>query len=404
MLLPLSRLPLPRVFWPRLFRGPRLLVLAAALAIAACGSGEPDPAAAARPSLVVTTTLPEMREVDRALTASGSVAAWQEMSLGVELTGIRAAEVLVEVGDQVTAGQPLVRLDTRTLEVQARQAEAGVAQARASLELARANAARGERLVADGLISSSDRDELRATLINAEAQLSTAEANRDAARLNLGYATLRAPDAGVISARSVQPGQVVSASTELLRMIRQGRLEWQAELVEGDLSRVREGTLVELTSPRGNRIAGRVRAVSPSVDPATRTGLIYADLTEPGDLRAGMFAQGRILLGAVPATVLPRDAIIFRDGIPYVFVARELDSAQTDGATFNVEQRRIATGIQQGDVTEVSSGLTASERVVVRGAGFLSDGDLVRQVNADDAALARATGLPAAPATEESSQ
>lgn len=400
----LSRLPLHLLFWPRLFRGLQLAILAPVLAISACGSGVPEPAAAAKPSLVVTTTLPEVREVDRALTVSGSVAAWQEMSLGVELTGIRAAEVLVEVGDQVTAGQPLVRLDTRTLEVQARQAEAGLAQARASLELARANAARGERLVADGLISSSDRDELRATLLNAEAQLSTAEANRDAARLNLGYATLRAPDSGVISARSVQPGQVVSASTELLRMIRQGRLEWQAELVEGDLSRVREGTLVELTSPRGNRIAGRVRAVSPSVDPATRTGLIYADLTEPGDLRAGMFAQGRVLLGAVPATVLPRDAIVFRDGIPYVFVARELDSAQTDGATFNVEQRRIATGIQQGDVTEVSSGLTASERVVVRGAGFLSDGDLVRQVNADDAALARATGLPAAPATEESSQ
>ncbi len=384
--------------------GAPCLILATALALTACGSGNPESAAVATPSLVVTTTLPEIREVDRALTVSGSVAAWQEMSLGVELSGIRAAEVLVEVGDQVSAGQPLVRLDTRTLEVQARQAEAGLAQARASLELARANAARGARLVTDGLISSSDSDELRATLLNAEAQLSTAEANRDAARLNLGYATLRAPDAGVISARSVQPGQVISASTELLRMIRQGRLEWQAELVEGDLSRVREGTLVELASPRGNRIAGRVRAVSPSVDPATRTGLIYADLPEPGDLRAGMFAQGRVLLGAVPATVLPRDAIIFRDGIPYVFVARELDSAQTDGATFNVEQRRIATGIQQGDVTEVSSGLTASERVVVRGAGFLSDGDLVRQVNADDAALARATGLPAPPVTEESSQ
>ena len=149
--------------------------------------------------------------MEQTLVVSGSVAAWEEMSLGVELTGIRVAAVLVDVGDTVRAGQPLVRLDARTLEVQARQAEASVAQARASLDLARANATRGESLVKEGLISSSDSDELRATLTKAEAQLATAEADREAARLRLGFATLTAPDAGVISARTVQPGQIVSA-------------------------------------------------------------------------------------------------------------------------------------------------------------------------------------------------
>ncbi len=380
------------------------LLAAATCLLTACGAGQPEPDAAVVPSLVVTTILPETRPVDRALTVSGSVAAWQEMSLGVELTGIRAAEVLVEVGDQVRAGQPLLRLDTRTLEVQARQAEAGLAQARASLELARANAARGETLVAEGLISSSDADELRTTLISAEAALATAEADRDSARLRLGYATLRAPDAGVISARSVQPGQVVNASTELLRMIRQGRLEWQAELTEGDLSRVSEGTRVELNSPDGKPIPGRVRAVSPAVDPATRTGLVYVDLPEPGNLRAGMFAQGRILLGAVPATVLPRDAIVFRDGIPYVFVARDEGTSDPPAAVFSVEQRRIVAGSQQGDFTEVQSGLAASDRVVVRGAGFLSDGDLVRRVSGDDTALAQAAGGSAPPSAGEKSR
>ncbi|MCL4721374.1 MAG: efflux RND transporter periplasmic adaptor subunit, partial [Gammaproteobacteria bacterium] len=279
-----------------------------------------------------------------------------------------------------------------------------LAQARASLELARANAARGETLVAEGLISSSDADELRTTLISAEAALATAEADRDSARLRLGYATLRAPDAGVISARSVQPGQVVNASTELLRMIRQGRLEWQAELTEGDLSRVSEGTRVELNSPDGKPIPGRVRAVSPAVDPATRTGLVYVDLPEPGNLRAGMFAQGRILLGAVPATVLPRDAIVFRDGIPYVFVARDEGTSDPPAAVFSVEQRRIVAGSQQGDFTEVQSGLAASDRVVVRGAGFLSDGDLVRRVSGDDTALAQAAGGSAPPSAGEKSR
>lgn len=360
------------------------LGLAASILIS-CGAPDESATPEATPSLVVTTVSPVTQDMERTIPASGSITAWQEMSLGVELTGIRVAEVLVEVGDTVRAGQVLLRLDTRTLEVQARQADASVAQALASLKLARANAERGESLVREGLISSSNADELRATLTSAEAQLTVAQADREAARLRLGFATLTAPDAGVISARTVQPGQIVSSGTDLLRLIRKGRLEWRAELTEGDLGRVPVGAVVELTSPGGQRVTGRVRAVSPAVNPDTRTGLLYADLPAPGDLRAGMFAQGQLLLGATAATVLPRQAVIFRDGFPYVFVA-----GSGSGELFNVEQRRIAIGAQRGEYTEVTDGLKPEERVVVSGAGFLSDGDLVREV-----AGSTATGKPA---------
>ncbi len=361
--------------------------------LAACGVPDGSATPEAMPSLVVTTVSPVTQDMERTLAASGSIAAWQEMSLGVELTGIRVAEVLVDVGDTVRAGQPLLRLDARTLKVQARQADASVAQAQASLKLARANAERGESLVKEGLISASNADELRATLTSAEAQLTVAEADRDAARLRLGFSTLTAPDAGVISARTVEPGQIISSGTDLLRLIRQGRLEWQAELTESDLAGVPVGAVVELTSPGGQRVAGLVRAVSPSVNPDTRTGLLYADLPEPGDLRAGMFAQGRLLLGSAAATVLPRQAIVFRDGFPYVFVA-----GSGSGALFNVEQRRISIGAQRGDYTAVTDGLKPEERVVVSGAAFLSDGDLVREVagsNADTAQAGAASGKPA---------
>ena len=349
------------------------LVLAALLA--GCGRARSPETAAAHPSLVVTTTAMSTQKMERALAVSGSVAAWEEMSLGVELSGIRVAAVLVEVGDTVRAGQPLLRLDARTLLVQARQADASVAQAKASLALALANATRGESLVKEGLISSSNSDELRATLTSAEAQLAAAEADRDAARLRLGFATLTAPDAGVISARTAQPGQIVASGTDLLRMIRQGRLEWRAELSEGDLTRVPVGTPVELKSPSGQRILGTVRAVAPAVDPETRTGILYADLPTPGDLRAGMFAQGQVLLGATSTTVLPRESVVFRDGFPYVFVA-----AAGNAEAFKVERRRITIGPQRGDFTEVQGGLKPAERIVVKGAGFLSDGDLVREV------------------------
>ncbi len=353
-----------------------------ATALAGCGGEAPPPGAT--PSLTISAAQAVTRPLERALVASGSVAAWQEMSLGVELAGVRVDAVLVEVGDVVRAGQVLLRLDARTLEVQARQADAALEQARANLALARADSERGESLLERKLISTSDADQLAANLIRAEAQLTTAEADRDAARLKLGFATLKAPQAGVISARTVQPGQVVAAGAELLRLIRDGRLEWRAELAERDLTRVSAGAAVALLGPDGKPVDGRVRTVSPALDPQTRTGLLYADLPEPGALRAGMFAEGRILLGTADASVLPREAVVYRDGLPYVFVLPGAD------AVTKVVQRRIGVGIEQGGIVEVTSGLEPGERFAVRGAGFLSDGDLVRIAPVPAAAAAAA--------------
>jgi RND family efflux transporter MFP subunit len=315
--------------------------------------------------------------VEREIVASGSVAAWQEMSLGVELTGIRVATVLVEPGARVAAGQPLLELDRRTLEVQTRQAEANLAQAKASAELAIAQATRGETLLERNLISTNDYEVLRANRAKAEAQRTSAEAERDNARLRLGFATLRAPDAGIVSARNVQPGQIVASGTELLRLIRRGRLEWRAEVAETDLPRIKTGDRVALRGPGGAAVEGRIRAVSPAIDPQTRTALVYADLPEPGALRAGMFAEGRLRVGQAEVTVVPRESVVFRDGFPYVF---------TVGEGGVVGQRRIDAGASYGDRIEVRSGLALGDRIVVRGAGFLGDGDIVKVVAASAAA------------------
>ena len=362
-------------------RGRLFLGVALATLLAACGSAKAPPSTTPAAGLVVTTVAPVTREVARSIAVSGSVSAWQEMSLGVELTGNRVTDVLVEVGDHVRAGQSLLHLDSRTLNVQFRQAEASVTQAQAALELAQANSARGDSLVGQGLISSSDSDKLRADLSSAEAQLVAAQADRDAAKLRLSFATLLAPDDGIISARSVQPGQVVTAGSELLRLIRRGRLEWRADLAEADLVRVKPGAVVELSGPANETIRGSVRAVAPAVDPATRTGLLYADLPEPGTLRAGMFAEGRILLGSAPASVVPRESVVFRDGFAYLFVAKPLDDAKADSALRKVDQRRVMIGVRRGDFTEILSGLQPGERVVQRGAGFLGNGDVVRELS-----------------------
>jgi RND family efflux transporter MFP subunit len=119
-------------------------------------------------------------------------------------------------------------------------------------------------------------------------------------------------------------------------------------------------------------VTGVIRAVSPSIDAQTRTALVYADLEKPGALRAGMFAEGRLRVGKAEVTVIPRQSVVFRDGYPYVFVM---------GEGGKVLQRRIDSGPPQGDSVEVRSGLKDGEKVVARGAGFLSDGDIVKVVD-----------------------
>ena len=350
-----------------------LLAFSCGLLLAACGSDEA--AAPATPSLSVSVAEPAMQTLPRRIAASGSIAAWEEVVLGVELSGQRVASVAVEVGDEVREGQPLLQLDTRTLAMELRQAEAALAQAEANLTVASANARRGEMLKREQLVAASEADQLIAGELTAKAQRDTARAQVENARLRLGFATLRAPHDGVISARSVQPGQVVTAGAELLRLIRDRRLEWRAELPEDALVQVEEGMPVRLQAPDGQPVEGTVRTISPGLDSRSRTGTVFADLPEPGGLRAGMYARGEILLDEREVRTVPGAAIVERDGYRYLFVV---------GGDNVVAQRRVELGARSGNVVEIREGLEGNERVVVEGAGFLADGDLVRVVPAQD--------------------
>lgn len=357
----------------------RLAAVAGLFVLAACSQPETPEAA---PSLTVAVATPQRDTVVRDVVASGAVSAWEEISVGVELSGLRVAAVEVEVGSVVKQGDVLLRLDARTQDARLSEAEAAVAEARANLEVAERKARRTGELAAQKLVSQQEADEVDASRISARSRLETAIASRDSTRVQRDFAIVRAPADGVVSARSVQPGQVVSAGTELLRLIRDGRLEWRAELAEADLLRVGEGASVFVQSPVGDEVAGQVRRVSPALDTQRRTGTIYADLPEPGVLRAGMFAQGRVALGEARVLLVPLDAVVRRDGRAHVFVV-DADS--------RVHERGIESGATFGERIEVRSGLEGDERVVARGAGFLGDGDLVR-VTDDAAAPAAKSG------------
>lgn len=344
------------------------LALGLALLSSACHKQENAPTALSAQAVSVTRV--RTQPMQRSVSAAGPVAAWEEMQLGVELNGLRVTRLLVDVGQSVRKGELLLELDHRGLDSDLAQATAALHQAEAGAELARSKYARGQSLVAGHYISAMALDELRAARTQAEAQAGTARALRDAAALRRSYAELRAPDAGLISKRLVQPGQVVGAGSELLRLIRQGRLEWRADLPEAQLAQVQVGQTVVLD---GSGVIGRVRAVTPGVDSTTRTGTAYVDLPAPGPVQPGTYVQGHIRIGQGPALVIPTAAVVHRDGHAYAFRV---------GQGQRVQQVRIDTGSTQGDEVEISSGLKAGDSVVSAGAGFLADGDLVRSVPA----------------------
>ena len=305
------------------------------------------------------------------LPANGNVVAWQEAVIGPEIANYRITEVRVQVGDTVRKGQVLARIASDTVASELAEAQASVAELEASAAEARANAARAKELKEKGFYSSQLNTQYQTAEHTALARLAAARARQQAAGLKMDKTAVLAPDDGVISARSATVGSLTQPGQELFRLIRGGRLEWRAEVPSADLGKVKAGMVATLTAPGGEVVKGAVRAVAPSVDPQTRSGLIYVDLPASGAVRAGMFARGEFQLAQSPALTLPQSALVLREGFAYVF------RLEGEG---RVAQTKVELGRRLGERVEIVSGLDAAARVVESGAGFLADGDAVKVV------------------------
>jgi len=350
---------------------------------------------AARPALTVTSTRAQTSALPIKLSANGNVAAWQEASIGAEISGLRLAEVLVNVGDVVQRGQVLARFATEAVQSDVAQARAAVTESSANAQEASANADRVRTLQNTGVFSGQQINQYLTAEQTAKARVESVKAGLAAQLLRLQYAEVRAPDGGVISARLATVGAVVGAGTELFRLIRQGRLEWRAEVSSVELTRLRPGTTVTVLAASGSELKGRVRMVAPTVDPQTRSGLVYVDLPSQsgsaGSFKAGMFARGEFDLGNSPALTVPQQAVVVRDGFSYVF---RLNADQ------RVSQLKVQTGRRIGERVELLEGVGAEALLVASGAGFLNDGDLVKVAPGSASNPASALANPDTPATK----
>ena len=386
---------------------PRTLgLLLAAIAMAALGllaarsnaAGNEAAPGGVKPALTVTLTQAKTGVLPIKLSANGNVVAWQEAIIGAEVNGLRVQELNAGIGDQVHKGQLLATFAAEGVQADVALARAALMEATAASSDATANAARARAVQSSGALSAQQIDQLLTAELMAKARVASAQAQLDAQQLRLGHTRLLAPDNGIVSARSASVGAVVGAGVEMFRLIRQGRLEWRAEVTASELGRIKGGTPVLMTAPDGTQARGRVRMVSPTVDAQTRNGLIYVDIlpgqssagpsqgrlapsggsavreaTSVGALKPGMFARGEFELGSNSAMSVVQTALVVRDGFNYVFRV---------GADKRVAQVKVQTGRLLGDQVEILGGIKPEDKLVATGGGFLSDGDLVRVVEA----------------------
>ena len=338
-----------------------------------CAAEPVKPPVVSKPTLTVTVTTPQTASLVQKISANGSLAAWQEAIIGAEANGLKINEVRVNVGDRVQRGDVLAVLQSDTLRAELAQAEAALAEAAASAQEAKAQSDRARSLQQQGFFSNAQLSQTLAADASAQARVQSARALVQLQTVRLSQTQVRAPDAGVISARQATVGSVVGSGTELFRLIRQGRIEWRAEVTAAEIGRIQVGAPVQVKAASGQLLQGKVRMVAPSVDAQTRNAMVYVDLpAATGSARAGMYAQGEIALGQSQALTVPQSAVVVRDGFSYVY---------TVGPDQKVSQLKVQTGRQSGDRVEVTRGLKADARVVASGGAFLNHGDTVRVVD-----------------------
>ena len=374
-----------------------LMAGAAVVSFTSKAANEPQPNGAngvAKAALTVTAVQPQSKALGLQLNANGNIAPWQEAIIGAEVNGLKLTEVRVNVGDVVKKGQVLATFSSDTARAELLQVQAGVAEAQATLAEAAANASRALSLKDTGALSDQQIAQYTTAESTARARVEAARANVAVVQVRLKNSQLAAPDNGVISARAATVGSVVGAGTELFRMIRQGRLEWRAEVTSTEVARIKPGTLATVVAASGTQVQGKVRMVAPTVDAQTRNAQVYVDVPAHPDLKAGMFARGTFAMGSSNAITLPQQALVLRDGFTY---ALRIDASN------KVQQVKLQTGRRVGDAVEILQGTQAGERYVGTGAAFLADGDTVRVVAAA-APSATSTSTPVAAAAKATSK
>jgi RND family efflux transporter MFP subunit len=332
-------------------------------------------AGSAPAALTVEATVPVVETWPVEVQASGWLQPWAEAVIASELGGERITAVNFEVGDAVKAGDVMAELSRASVENRIAELEATLESARAGLETATEDAKRARQLSSGGSLSQQEIATYLSTERQAQASVTVAEAQLAAEQTSLTNTRIVAVSDGVVSDVSAALGQVVSQGQELFRLIRDSRIEWQAEVPLFQLREIKAGTRVSIPSPIGD-IGGTVRRVSPEASQTNGRVLVYVDPEPPAGVpmpKTGILVTGSFIVDETKAVTLPSTAITMQDGFSYVFVIEV-------GETTTALREKVETGRRRGDRVEILGAFPTDARVVLSGGAFLSDGSVIRIV------------------------
>ena len=347
----------------------RLAMIALVTAtLVGCGDQAPT-APAARPVRAVTV---ERGATGETLSLTGQVKAQVQESIAFRLDG-RLIERRVNVGDRVTVGQVIGRLDRQIQQNGLRQAQANLSAARGQLLQARNDFERQRQLLETGYTPRARYDQAQQALQTAEAQVNSAQAQLHTAEEQLGYTELRVDTAGAVTAIGAEPGEVVAAGRMIAQVAHEGGRDAVFDVPAQIFRKASRDVVVDiaLTDDPKIKTTGRVREVAPQADPVTRTFLVKVGLIDPPDtMRLGATVTGRVTLGASAGVELPASALTQAEGHPAVWVVDP--QAQT------VSLRTVEVLRYDSATIVIAQGLESGETVVTAGVQVLRPGQKVR--------------------------
>jgi HlyD family secretion protein len=342
------------------------------------------------PRLPMTVEIGAVKRADMSqeLTLVGNLIGAATVETGPKVNG-RLETVYVRMGDRVSRGQRLAKIEDRELVEQIKQAKASfdvsaatIRQREADLRLAQTNLDRSKSLFERELIPRQTFDDTDARYQAAIAQLDLAraqyaqsQARLDELDINLTNTVITSPVNGFIGKRTLDPGAWVTPNSVFLSVVDIGVVRIAADVVERDLRRITQGLRadVEVDAFPGEKFSGRVAHVAPVLDPGTRTAQIEIDITNADfRLKPGMYARVSFTIEKRENTlVVPTSAVVNVGGNNGVFLPSK--NAENEVAKF----KPVQTGMSDQNLVEVSSGLAEGERIVTTGAAALRDGDRI---------------------------
>jgi RND family efflux transporter MFP subunit len=372
-----------------------------AMWLAGCGEPAVDKRALSAPAVAVSTVTAAIDAWPASYEATGTVSARNSTAIAAKLTGY-VREVKVQAGDRVREGETLVTLDAQDLDAGSRRAEAareavrmavpeadsGVRAAQANLDLARVTFGRMQELFQKKSISDQELDEASARLKAAQAAFDAAQARRTqlnsriaevdqevrSAEIARSYAEIRAPFAGVVVAKSVDPGSLAMPGAPLLTIEREGAYRFEALVEESRLAAIRVGQTVSVSlDGLDGSVDARVSEIVPAVDAASRAFTVRIDLPALPSIRSGVFGRASFRVGSRSVLAVPAGAVTDRGQLQSVLVA-DSGVART---------RPITAGQKWNDRVEVLSGLSPGEKVIFPVPRDLADGAAVKISNAE---------------------